>query len=94
MLNISKYIVLLLVTCFLISSVSLRAEDAGRFVITQAGDRTFLLDTKTGESWKFVSDTPENLGWHNCFIHDFKDDNEVVMMTPHSPIFAKKNIKD
>lgn len=90
-----KYIGFFLVSVFLLSfsyilfsSNELKEDaDSGRFVITHAGDRTFLLDTKTGQTWKYFFESADNQGWLSCFLHDVKYGEEVIMLTPNSDIY-------
>jgi hypothetical protein len=69
-LTFCKYAFIALAT-FVFSSASLLAgqEEAGTYTILEVGDRTFLLDTKTGECFRYYFNKVDDQGWSPTIIY-------------------------
>lgn len=71
-----------LVVSGLFCVVYLKASEQ-RYAIIQADNRTFLLDTETGATWRYFFNSVEAQGWDASPIHLGKDsENEYYRFSP------------
>lgn len=80
-----KKIILLMTMAIGLSQTQVSGEG---FEIIEAGERTLLLDTKTGSVWRYYFNDVENQGWQITGFNAGSDEtNNLWRLSPYGETF-------